>query len=221
MTTAAVTSGTSDTGLRRAVDVVVALPALVALSPVLAVMGFLVRRTTRGPAIFRQVRVGRGGEPFTIYKFRTMVETDARAPQVSGPADPRITPLGRWLREHRLDELPQLVNVLSGDLTLVGPRPEVPEFVVHYTVEELTLLEVRPGVLGPGALLFAEQQAGELDDAEDPAAHYVEHQLHRKLALDLAYLRNRSLRQDLSLVARTIGVVSSRQPEERRGGLRA
>ncbi|MDX6324993.1 MAG: hypothetical protein QOK15_1347 [Nocardioidaceae bacterium] len=208
MTSAAVGSAVSDTGLRRVVDVAVALPALILLSPVMLVLGLLVRRTTRGPAIFRQVRVGRESRPFTIYKFRTMVDGDPEAPQVSGRADPRITPLGHWLREHRLDELPQLVNVLRGDLTLVGPRPEVPEFVTHYTADELTLLQVRPGVLGPGAILFAEQQAGELDEADDPATYYVKHQLHPKLALDLAYVRSRSLRQDLCLVARTIGVVS-------------
>jgi lipopolysaccharide/colanic/teichoic acid biosynthesis glycosyltransferase len=181
---------------------------LVLASPVLLVLALLVRRSSRGPAIFRQVRVGRGGEPFTIYKFRTMLEAGPQAPQVSGRADPRITPLGRWMREHRLDELPQLVNVLRGDLTFVGPRPEVPEFVTCYTPDELRLLEVRPGVLGPGAILFAEEQAEELDEAEDPSTYYVEHQLHPKLALDLDYLRRRSLRQDLGLVARTIGVVS-------------
>jgi len=206
--TTAVTAEVSDTAVRRLVDVVVALVALVFASPVLLLLALLVRHSSQGPAIFRQIRVGRGGQPFTIYKFRTMVEAGPLGPQVSGRADPRITPFGRWMREHRLDELPQLVNVLLGDLTFIGPRPEVPEFAASYTAEELTLLGVRPGVLGPGAILFAEKQAEELDEAEDPARYYVEHQLHPKLALDLDYLRHRSLRQDLSLVARTIGVVS-------------
>jgi lipopolysaccharide/colanic/teichoic acid biosynthesis glycosyltransferase len=206
--TSTVAAEVSDTAVRRFVDVVVAFVALVMASPLLLLLALLVRRSSRGPAIFRQVRVGRGGKPFTIYKFRTMVEAPSQSPQVSGRADPRITPLGRWMREHRLDELPQLVNVLRGDLTFIGPRPEVPEFVASYTREELRLLAVRPGVLGPGAILFAEEQAEELDRADDPAAYYVRHQLHPKLALDLEYLRTRSLRQDLSLVARTVGVVS-------------
>ncbi len=199
----------ADSPLRRTVDVTVALLALVLLSPVLLLLGVLVRLSSPGPAVFKQERVGRDGRPFTIWKFRTMVVTPTGfGPQVSGVTDPRITGLGRWLREHRLDELPQLVNLVRGDLTLIGPRPEIPEFVDHYTPEERLLLRVRPGVLGPGALLFAASQAAELDAVPDPHAHYVQHQLHQKLALDLEYLRDRTVRRDLGLIARTLGVVA-------------
>ena len=198
-----------DSRLRRGVDLVVAVVGLVLFGPALVALGVIVRTTSTGPAIFRQVRVGRGGRPFVIWKFRTMLsEAPALGPAVSGAADPRVTGFGRWLRRHRLDELPQLVNLARGDLTLIGPRPEVREFVEHYTEEELQLLQVRPGVVGPGAILFAAHQAAQLDVVGDPGAHYVDHQLHDKLALDLDYVRNRSLARDLRVLARTLVAVA-------------
>lgn len=197
-----------DTAARRTIDVVVAGSGLVLLSPVLLGLGLWVRASSPGPALYRQDRVGRGEQSFQLWKFRTMtVDADARGPLVSGADDPRVTGAGRRLRALRLDELPQLVNLLRGDLTLVGPRPEVARYLPHYTATERELLTVRPGILGPGALLFAQQQSAELDHVTDPERHYVDHQLHPKLALDLAYLHHRSLLLDLGLLGRTAAAV--------------
>lgn len=191
-----------DSSLRRCVDVVVAVTLLIGLSPLLLLIGLAIRLTSRGPAVYRQRRVGRAGTVFIMWKFRTMVANADRAgPSVSGRADPRITTIGNLLRGTRLDELPQLVNLLRGDLTLIGPRPEVESFVRYYTAKEQRLLSVRPGILGPGALLFAQQQCDDLDTVGDPDAYYVAHHLHPKLALDLRYLGDRRLVSDLRLVA--------------------
>lgn len=198
-----------DSSLRRGCDVIISALGLVALSPLLLTLGLLVKLSSRGPAIYKQERVGRGGEPFRIWKFRTMaVGADRTGPLVSGDSDPRITAVGRWLRAHRLDELPQLVNVARGELTIFGPRPEVARYVAHYTDEERELLRVRPGVLGPGAILFAECHAAELDNVSDPDSFYIHRQLHDKLALDLEYLRNRSRKREIAILGRTLGVVS-------------
>nr|WP_167108373.1 sugar transferase [Amycolatopsis granulosa] len=197
--------------MRRAADLAVAATALVVLLPLLVVIALAIRLTSRGPAVYRQRRVGRNGRPFLIWKFRTMVANAERiGPAVSGSADPRITRVGRWLRATRLDELPQLVNLLRGDMTLIGPRPEVERFILYYTPAERRLLTVRPGILGPGALLFAAAQSQELTHAADPEAHYVAHHLHPKLELDLAYLARRGLRADLALLARTVRIVLGR-----------
>jgi lipopolysaccharide/colanic/teichoic acid biosynthesis glycosyltransferase len=196
-----------DSRLRRCVDVLVATTALIVLLPILMFIGIAIRLTSPGPAIYRQQRVGRARTVFTIWKFRTMtVGADRNGPSVSGKADPRITAIGRLLRGSRLDEMPQLVNLLRGDLTLIGPRPEVESFVPYYTMTEQRLLSVRPGVLGPGALLFAHEQSGELDTTSDPDAYYVAHHLHPKLALDLGYLSDRRLTSDLRLVGSALRV---------------
>lgn len=205
-----------DTGRRRLVDVVVAGAGLVLGTPLIAVMGVLVRLTSAGPVLFRQERVGRDGRLFRIWKFRTMTADAAtHGAAVSGRVDSRVTAVGRYLRPTRLDELPQLVNILRGDMTLIGPRPEVPGFVAHYTEDERLTLLVRPGLIGPGGLLFAAEQSRELDDAEDPDLFYIHHHLHPKLAADLAYLRDRRLLRDLQVVlaagAALVGRTTSRR----------
>lgn len=190
-----------DTGRRRVVDVVVAGAGLILCAPLMGVVGLLVRLTSAGPVLFRQERVGRDGRPFRIWKFRTMAaDAPSQGAAVSGRTDPRVTRIGRYLRPARLDEMPQLVNILRGDMTLIGPRPEVPRFVAHYTEEERLTLRVRPGLIGPGGLLFAAEQSAELDEADDPDVFYIRHHLHPKLAADLAYLRDRRLRRDLQVV---------------------
>lgn len=198
----------NDSVARRLVDIVVAATCLVVLAPLLTVLACWVRASSRGPAIYRQPRMGRGAVPFRIWKFRTMVVgADCMGPLVSGCRDGRITRAGTWLRASRLDELPQLVNLLRGDITLFGPRPEVPHFLAHYTAAERQVLTVRPGIVGPGALLFVEEQS-DLDTVPDPERHYVQRQLHPKLALDLTYLQHRTVRADLRLLAQTAAVVT-------------
>jgi lipopolysaccharide/colanic/teichoic acid biosynthesis glycosyltransferase len=192
-----------DSAARRAVDVAVGSAALLLLAPVLVFFAGLVLLTSGRPAIFRQTRVGKDGRPFQILKFRTMRNSPASAPLVTGAHDPRITAIGRLLRKSHLDELPQVVNLLRGELTLIGPRPEVPRYVAAYTARERQLLRVRPGLVGPGALLFA-AQARELDDCPDPEQHYLANQLHPRLELDLDYLEHRALRRDASLAWRAM-----------------
>jgi len=192
-----------DSTLRRSVDFVVAALALFALTPALIAIALAVCATSRGPALYLQERVGRGGRPFRMVKFRTMVcGADRSGALITGKHDPRITRLGAVLRATKADELPQLLNVLHGDMTLVGPRPEVARYVAEYTPEEQRILRVRPGLTGPGQLYFS-ADAASLDGLADPERHFVRHQLHTKVALNLDYLLHRSVRRDVAVVLRT------------------
>jgi lipopolysaccharide/colanic/teichoic acid biosynthesis glycosyltransferase len=209
-------SSGEDTTARRMVDIAVALTLLIALAPLIALIGLAVWSTSPGPALYQQPRVGRNGRIFHILKFRTMgVGADGRGALVGGRADPRITWLGRLLRPTRLDEIPQLINILRGEMSLVGPRPEVERYVRRYTRDERRVLSVRPGVLGPGALLFVDQQR-ELDTATDPEAHYVDHHLHDKLAYDLAYLGHRTVLADIRLGLRAVVLLTGLSKVSRR-----
>ena len=195
----------ADGKLRRLADIVVAAIVVVVSFPVLFVVAIAVGVTSRGPVLFSQRRVGRGGVEFSILKFRTMVHGAEKAgPSVSGMSDPRVTKVGRPLRRTKLDEFPQLWNVLRGEMTIVGPRPEVPEMIVHYTPEERVILDHLPGIIGPGQLFFATEQAHLLDEADDAEVFYIEHVLHPKLAVDLEYLEQRHWRRDLVIAGRTL-----------------
>ncbi len=197
-----------DSGLRRGVDVVVAAVALLVALPVAFVLGLAIMLDSRGPVVFAQERIGRGRRPFRMHKLRTMVADAERVgPAVGGRRDPRVTRVGQFLRRTKLDELPQLVDVLLGRMTIVGPRAEVARYVEHYSQEELGTLLVRPGVTGAGQLWFTISQADELDGVGDPERLYLERQLPDKLARDLAYLRRRGLRADLALVGRTLAAL--------------
>lgn len=199
-----------DSRLRRAVDLVVASIGLVAALPALAVVAAAVRLDGPGPILYRQERVGRFGRPFTILKFRTMSVGADRGPLVTGRADPRVTPAGVVIRATRLDELPQLINVIRGDMTLIGPRPEVPRYLPHYRQDELELLRVRPGLTGAGQVSYTAQAMAELDASGDPERHYVVVQMHPKLAAELAYVRGRCLRTDVRILAGTLSLVARR-----------
>ncbi|MGH3202462.1 MAG: sugar transferase, partial [Streptosporangiaceae bacterium] len=195
----------ADSAPRRAVDILVSGIALAVSGPLIVVLAGLVRLTSRGPAFYRQVRTGRENEQFTILKLRSMVSgADRAGPLVTSRDDARVTRLGAVLRATKLDELPQLINVLRGDMTLIGPRPEVPRFIPHYDDEELQILNVRPGLTGPGQIFYTEVQQATILDDEDPEEHYSTYELHPKLAIDLDYLRRRSLRHDLEIVVRTV-----------------
>ena len=199
----------ADSRIRRAVDLLVSGVALAISSPLIVLLAAVVRLTSPGPAFYRQVRVGRPSEPFTILKLRSMVSDADRADAlVTGHADSRVTRLGAVLRATKLDELPQLVNVLRGDMTLIGPRPEVPRYIPYYYSGELETLNVRPGLTGAGQLFYTQLQQAPTLGVEDPEKYYVTYELHAKLSLDLDYLRNRSLRYDLTILLRTILVVT-------------
>jgi lipopolysaccharide/colanic/teichoic acid biosynthesis glycosyltransferase len=197
-----------DSAIRRLVDVIVSAGALVLVAPLLVLVAALVKAESLGPVFYMQKRIGKHGRPFRILKFRSMVANAERlGPLVSGRRDPRITGVGTFLRATKLDELPQLINVLRGDMTLIGPRADVARYVAHFTTEERQLLAVRPGLTGPSAVYFTTDQSSELDAVTDPDAYYIEHQLHPKLALDLDYLRRRSVTADIGILWRTASVL--------------
>jgi lipopolysaccharide/colanic/teichoic acid biosynthesis glycosyltransferase len=189
--------------LKRALDLSVAAGALVLLAPFLALVAVAVRASSPGPVLFRQRRIGRGGEPFWLYKFRTMRQ-DAGGPAITSAGDRRITPAGAWLRHWKLDELPQLYNVLRGDMSLVGPRPEVPHYVRLYDEEQRQVLAARPGITGPSQIEFRHEERL-LAAHPDPEAFYTTTLLPAKLAMDLQYVRSAGLLRDLRLLARTLG----------------
>ena len=194
----------ADSWARRAVDIVVSGIALAIAGPVIVLLARLVRLTSRGPAFYRQVRTGRAVEQFTMLKLRSMVSgADQAGPLVTSRSDSRVTKLGALLRATKLDELPQLFNVLKGDMTLIGPRPEVPRFIPYYDDEELQILNVRPGLTGPGQIFYTEVQQAATPDSADPEQHYATRELHPKLAIDLDYLRHRGFGHDLQIVVRT------------------
>jgi lipopolysaccharide/colanic/teichoic acid biosynthesis glycosyltransferase len=194
-----------DSRMRRLVDVLVAGIALAVTGPVIVLLAVAVRLTSRGPAFYRQVRTGSSGEDFTILKLRSMISgADRDGPLVTSRADSRVTTLGAVLRATKLDELPQLINVLKGDMTLIGPRPEVPRFIPCYDDEELEILSVRPGLTGPGQIFYTQVQQATVLNGVDPEQHYATCELHAKLAIDLDYLRRRSLHFDLLILVRTV-----------------
>jgi lipopolysaccharide/colanic/teichoic acid biosynthesis glycosyltransferase len=203
-----------DTTMRRSVDAVIAVVALVVTSPLLIVASVAVKVTSRGPVLFKQVRAGRSGQPFTMFKFRSMVcDADSIGPLITEKADPRVTKVGALLRATKVDELPQLINVLRGDMTLIGPRPEVPHFLQWYDAEELGILHARPGLTGPGQIHYTTAQASGRAGTLDPEKVYVESQLHPKLGVDLDYLRQRRLRVDVNVLLQTAAVLLHRSRE--------
>ena len=187
---------------RRTLDVTVAVLGLALLWPVLVVVAIAVALSSPGPVLHRAQRVGRGGQPFTLYKFRTMVrDAAASGPGVTAGGDARITKVGRVLRRTKLDELPQLVNVLLGDMSLVGPRPEDERYVELYTPEQRRILDVRPGITSPASITYRDEEAV-LRGADDLEAAYRE-LMAEKIRIDLAYLERRSVRSDLGVLWRT------------------
>ena len=193
---------------KRAFDLIVAALALLLLSPLLLIVALLVRADGPGPVMFRQQRVGLRGRLFHIHKFRTMV---ADAPALGLPLtvgdDARITRTGRWLRRTRLDELPQLFDVLLGDMSLVGPRPEVPRWVALYPAHLRDIvLSVRPGITDPSSLEFI-AEATLLARAADPEREYVEVILPRKLQAAADYAARATLWTDVKVLARTAAVL--------------
>ena len=196
---------------KRMFDAIAAALGLLLLAPVLLAVAIAVRLDSPGPVFFRQERVGRGGRTFRIHKFRTMhVDAPSRGPAITVGVDPRITRVGHFLRGHRLDELPQLIDVLWGDMSLVGPRPEVPRYVEHYPAEmRAKVLSVRPGITDPASLEHLDE-ATLLASASDPEREYVQVILPRKLALQADYAARATLASDLKVIARTLRAVWGR-----------
>jgi len=197
--------------MKRLVDISISLAALLALSPLMLVIAAVIKATSAGPAFFRQERIGRNFSPFRIYKFRTMVRNaDSMGRLLTCGADPRMTRVGRLLRKSKLDELPQLLNVLKGDMSLVGPRPEVGKYVDLFPHEFRELLRVRPGITDLASLKYS-NEAALLARYPNPEQVYVERILPDKIRLAKEYLERSSVLFDLNLIARTLHhVLSSR-----------
>ncbi len=197
---------------KRAFDWLLSGLGLLLLAPALLLIALLVRLDSAGPVFFRQERVGRFGRPFRIHKFRTMrVDAEAVGPQLTVGEDARITRIGHALRHARLDELPQLIDVWRGDMSLVGPRPEVPRYVAHYPeLLRAQVLSVRPGITDPAALEFIDE-AAILADAADPEAAYIERILPIKLAHQAEYAARATLASDIGVILRTVRVLWGRR----------
>ena len=192
---------------KRVFDFSLAFIGLIVLSPLLVVIAAAIKLTSIGPVLYRGVRTGRHGKFFRMIKFRTMV---ANAESIGGTStaetDPRITRIGRWLRAHKLDELPQLFNVLKGEMSLVGPRPEVEEYTRLYTREEMAILEVPPGITDLSSIKFRDLNTI-LAGADDPDKYFAENVLPTKNKLRLDYVRNRSLWLDFKIIFLTLRAI--------------
>lgn len=190
--------------LKRLLDISLAVPALILLSPFLLLIAAAIKLTTPGPILFRQIRTGKRNTPFQILKFRTMkIGGESRGPRITANNDPRITALGRFLRRNKLDELPQLWNVLTGDMSLVGPRPELPYYVARYTPAEREILSIRPGLTGPDSLAYRNEEIL-LAESNDPARTYEQEILPEKLTLSLEYLNRITISNDLRILFATL-----------------
>ena len=195
--------------MKRLIDIAASTVGIVFLSPLLLVAAALVRLSSPGPVLFRQVRIGRGFRPFTILKFRTMVvDAPKLGAAITCGDDPRITAIGRFLRKTKLDELPQLFNVLRGDMSLVGPRPEVPRYVEMFREDFAEILAVRPGITDLASITYR-NESEILGRARDPQAEYVERILPDKIRLAKEYRRRSSVLFDLRLIVRTIAAIAS------------
>jgi len=196
---------------KRVFDLLVALGGLLVFAAPMLAIALWIRLDSPGPVFFRQERVGRGGRPFRIHKFRTMVvDAPARGPAITVGADPRITRAGTWLRRSKLDELPQLLDVLAGDMSIVGPRPELAQYVALYPAAlRAQVLSVRPGITDPVSLDFADEGAL-LARAADPEREYREVVLPAKLEAAVAYAARATLWSDLAVMGRTLALLARR-----------
>lgn len=196
---------TVDSAARRSLDILISGLGMVLLSPLFLLLAILVKRDSPGPLFFWGTRVGRHGRPFRILKFRTMYENSAsyNGPKVTGNGDPRITPFGQWLRDTKINELPQLWNVLKGDMSLVGPRPEDQDFVAHWPADlREVLLSVRPGITSPASVLYRDEES--MLQAGNVVDQYLKAILPSKLRLDYLYVNHRSFLTDLDVLFWTV-----------------
>lgn len=193
--------------LKRIFDIVVSFVGLAILSPLFLILAIAIARDSKGPVFFKQTRVGRNGVPFKIYKFRTMVEdAEARGMQLTVGDDSRITNVGTFLRKTKIDELPQLINVFKGEMSFVGPRPEVPKYVGLYTEDQRQVLMVRPGITDLASIEYR-NESELLATADNPEKVYIEEVMPRKIELNKKYIENISLCGDIRIIFRTLGAL--------------
>lgn len=189
---------------KRIFDFLFSILGLTIVSPILLLIAVLIKIDSKGDVFFKQLRVGKFSEPFYIYKFRTMV-TDAEklGKQITVGNDSRITKVGAFLRKYKLDELPQLINVFKGEMSFVGPRPEVPKYVKMYNVEQRSVLLVKPGITDLASLEYKEENEI-LGNVEEPEKYYIECIMPHKLNLNMQYINKANLISDIKIILNTI-----------------
>lgn len=193
--------------MKRFFDIVASSCGLIILSPIFLVLAVWIKLDSPGPVFYRQVRVGRGNKDFRIFKFRSMrVGSDKGSLVTIGGHDPRITRSGYFIRKFKLDEFPQLINVFIGDMSLVGPRPEVRHYVDYWTPEQMHVLDVRPGITDPASIKFRNENEL-MEQAEDPEKYYIEVIMQEKIKLYLEYVQNHSFLGDIGLIFKTFWVI--------------
>ena len=193
--------------MKRLFDIMASGCGLLVLSPVLLVVALWIKLDSRGPVFYRQVRVGYKNKDFRIFKFRSMrIGADKGSLVTIGGRDPRITRSGYFIRKYKLDELPQLINVFVGDMSLVGPRPEVRHYVDYWTPEQMHVLDVRPGITDPASIKFRNENEL-MGKAENPEEYYINVIMQEKIKLYLEYVENASFLYDLKLIFKTFKVI--------------
>ncbi len=195
--------------MKRLFDIVASGLGLVVLSPLFLILAIWIKLDSKGPVFYRQVRVGRYNKDFCIFKFRSMrVGADKGSLVTIGGRDPRVTRSGYWIRKFKLDELPQLINVFIGDMSLVGPRPEVRHYVDYWTPEQMHVLDVRPGITDPASIKYRSENEL-IEKAEDPEKYYIEVIMQEKIKLYLEYVEKHNFFYDLGLIFKTFWVIVS------------
>lgn len=193
--------------LKRIFDIVSGALGLVLLSPVFIILAIWIKIDSPGPVFYTQKRVGKAGKDFELFKFRSMrVGSDKQGLITVGERDSRVTRSGYYIRKYKLDELAQLINVLRGEMSIVGPRPEVRKYVDLYTPEQRRVLTVRPGITDPASIKYRNENEL-LEQAEDPDDFYIHTVMPQKLKLNLEYIRNQSFLYDLKLIFKTLSVI--------------
>jgi len=191
--------------VKRFCDLVLSAGALLLLAPLALVVAVLIKATSRGPIFYQAQRVGQGGRAFTLFKFRTMRADAAKGPAITSASDHRITPVGSLLRKWKVDEIPQLYNVLKGDMSLVGPRPEDPKYVALYNADQRRVLGVRPGLTSVASIAYRNEE--QLLTGTGRERLYVETIMPDKLRRELEYLERRSFWSDLGVMFNTVRVI--------------
>lgn len=193
--------------MKRIFDILVSGIGLLCLSPLLLIVAIWIKLDSPGPVFYRQVRVGRYNKDFRIFKFRSMrIGSDKGSLVTIGGRDPRITRSGYFIRKFKIDELPQLINVIVGDMSLVGPRPEVRHYVNYWTPEQMHVLDVRPGITDPASIKYRNENEL-LAQAEDPEKYYIEVIMQEKIKLYLEYAEKSSFWYDIKLIFQTFWVI--------------
>lgn len=193
--------------MKRLFDIVASGCGLILLSPLFLILAVWIKSDSSGPVFYRQVRVGRGNRDFRIFKFRSMrVGADKGSLVTIGGRDPRVTRSGYYIRKYKLDELPQLINVFIGDMSLVGPRPEVRHYVDYWTAEQMHVLDVRPGITDPASIKYRNENEL-MEKADDPENYYIHVIMQEKLKLYLEYVKNSSFRYDIKLILQTFKAI--------------